>query len=107
VIGGRNKETGRQKDVTVVLGGGGAKGFVHLGVLLELSSSGIHIASIVGTSIGTIIAALFAHYSSGGNQLDAAERVAELLVRQNFWERCLTFVNVVTSIMVVDLQTAG
>lgn len=44
----------------VVLSGGGARGFAHIGVLRALRESGVTIDAIGGTSIGAIIAAGFA-----------------------------------------------
>jgi NTE family protein/lysophospholipid hydrolase len=40
----------------LVLGGGGARGFVHLGALRALDEAGIEIDMIGGTSIGSVIA---------------------------------------------------
>lgn len=47
-------------DVALVLGGGGAKGYVHLGVLEVLEKNNIPIDMIVGTSAGSIVGALYA-----------------------------------------------
>lgn len=44
----------------LVLSGGGARGFAHLGVLKALRDSGTQIDAIGGTSIGAVIAAGFA-----------------------------------------------
>jgi predicted acylesterase/phospholipase RssA/CRP-like cAMP-binding protein len=44
----------------LVLGGGGALGFAHLGVLRALEENGVPIDVIGGTSIGAIMAALYA-----------------------------------------------
>jgi predicted acylesterase/phospholipase RssA/CRP-like cAMP-binding protein len=44
----------------VVLGGGGARGFAHIGVLKALTEAGIAIDRIGGTSIGAIISAQYA-----------------------------------------------
>jgi predicted acylesterase/phospholipase RssA/CRP-like cAMP-binding protein len=44
----------------LVLGGGGALGFAHLGVLRAMEENGIPIDVIGGTSIGAIMAALYA-----------------------------------------------
>jgi NTE family protein len=41
----------------LVLGGGGARGFAHLGVLRALREHGLHIDCVGGTSIGAIVAA--------------------------------------------------
>jgi lysophospholipid hydrolase len=46
--------------VGVVLGGGGARGFSHLGVLRALQENGIPIDIIGGTSIGSFIGGLYA-----------------------------------------------
>ncbi len=46
--------------VGLVLGGGGARGFAHLGVLRALVEAGVPIDWVGGTSIGAIIAALAA-----------------------------------------------
>jgi predicted acylesterase/phospholipase RssA/CRP-like cAMP-binding protein len=46
--------------IGLVLGGGGARGFAHLGVLRALAEAGVPIDWVGGTSIGAIIAALVA-----------------------------------------------
>jgi predicted acylesterase/phospholipase RssA/CRP-like cAMP-binding protein len=46
--------------IGLVLGGGGARGFAHLGVLRALVETGVPIDWVGGTSIGAIIAALVA-----------------------------------------------
>ncbi|MEW6516505.1 MAG: patatin-like phospholipase family protein [candidate division FCPU426 bacterium] len=49
-----------RKQVALVLGGGGARGFAHVGVIRELESAGIPIDMIVGVSVGSLIGALYA-----------------------------------------------
>ncbi|SFQ76151.1 NTE family protein [Hymenobacter arizonensis] len=46
--------------VGVVLSGGGAKGIAHVGVLKVLEKNGIPIDYIIGTSMGSIVGALYA-----------------------------------------------
>jgi NTE family protein len=46
--------------VAVVLSGGGAKGFAHVGVLKVLEKEGIPVDIVVGTSIGSIVGAMYA-----------------------------------------------
>jgi NTE family protein len=46
--------------VALVLGGGGAKGMSHVGVLAEFERAGIPIDVIVGCSAGSIVGALYA-----------------------------------------------
>ena len=47
--------------VGLVLAGGGAKGFAHIGVLKVLEDNGIHVDYIAGTSMGGIVGALSAY----------------------------------------------
>lgn len=49
------------KAVGVVLGGGGARGFAHIGVLRALAEAGVPIDWIGGTSMGAGIAAQYAY----------------------------------------------
>jgi NTE family protein len=49
-------------DITLALGGGGAKGNAHIGVLYRLELEGYKIRSVAGTSFGGLVAIL---YSSG------------------------------------------
>lgn len=46
--------------VAFVLGGGGARGFAHIGALKALDEAGIRPDLIVGTSAGSVVAALYA-----------------------------------------------
>ena len=67
----------------LVLSGGGAKGFAHIGVLEVMDSLGLKPDLVVGTSIGAIIGAL---YSSGysGKEIDSTLRTlpVEHLIRK-------------------------
>jgi NTE family protein len=49
----------------LVLAGGGAKGAAHIGVIKVLDSLGIHPDFVVGTSIGSIVGALYASGYTG------------------------------------------
>lgn len=49
-----------QPKIGLVLSGGGAKGFAHIGVLKEIDKAGIQLDYIGGTSMGAIIAGLYA-----------------------------------------------
>lgn len=46
--------------ISLILSGGGARGFAHIGVIQGLEKRGIKINSIVGTSIGAIVGSLYA-----------------------------------------------
>ncbi len=47
-------------EISLALGGGGAKGNAHLGVLRRLEKEGYKISSIAGTSFGGLVAILYA-----------------------------------------------
>jgi NTE family protein len=61
-------------DVTLALGGGGVRGIAHIGVLRVLERNGFRIRAIAGTSIGSIIGAL---YSSG----KTPDQIEEILTK--------------------------
>jgi NTE family protein len=50
----------RPAKIAVVLGGGGSKGFAHIGVLKVLEAQKIPIHMIVGTSAGSLVGSLYA-----------------------------------------------
>lgn len=52
---------GPRPRVALVLGGGGPRGFAHIGVLKVLESEGIVPDVVVGSSIGALVGALYAH----------------------------------------------
>ncbi len=60
----------KQKKIGLVLSGGGAKGFAHIGALKVIDSLGIKIDYVTGTSMGAIIGSLYASGYSG-KQLDS------------------------------------
>jgi len=61
-----------QKKLGLVLGGGGAKGYAHIGVLKVLQNAGLTIDFICGCSMGALIGGLYA----SGIQVDELESIA-------------------------------
>ncbi len=61
-----------QAPFTLALGGGGARGLAHVGVLRALENEGIFPSLIVGSSMGAIIGAMY-------SQLRDSSRVEELI----------------------------
>jgi NTE family protein len=51
--------------VVLALGGGAAKGLAHVGVLRGLEEDGVEVAAIAGTSMGSIVGALYARGMNG------------------------------------------
>ena len=50
----------QRKKIGLALGGGGARGLAHIGVLKVLRSEGIPIDTIAGTSMGGVVGAMAA-----------------------------------------------
>ena len=71
----------KRPKVGVVLCGGGAKGFAQIRILKAMDEAGVPIDYIGGTSIGSIIGALYAV----GYDPDMIEK----LVREQNWDRVL------------------
>ena len=69
------------KRVALVLGGGGLKGFAHLGVLRALAERNIEPVVVAGTSIGALIAAA---YTAGTSIDDLVHRAITLKRRDLF-----------------------
>ena len=65
-----------QPVVALVLGAGGSRGFAHIGVIKALEAAGIRVDLVVGSSSGSVVAALYA----GGNDAHALEAMALGLV---------------------------
>jgi len=68
------QDTIKRPKIGLVLSGGGAKGFAHVGVLKVLEAAGIKIDYIGGTSMGAVVGGL---YASGyaANQIDSIIKV--------------------------------
>ena len=64
----------------LVLGGGGARGFAHLGVLCALEELGIEVDMIGGTSIGAPLAGWVAQSLNAGECLVAAKKAFSSLM---------------------------
>ncbi|MEN8966683.1 MAG: patatin-like phospholipase family protein, partial [Polaribacter sp.] len=67
----------KQPKVGLVLSGGGAKGFAHIGVLKEIDKAGIHLDYIGGTSMGAVIGGLYAAGYS-------AKQIEEIILKTDF-----------------------
>src|SRR3954467_11070226 len=79
---GAQSQTGPRPKIGVALSGGGAKGLAHIGILKAIDSAGLHVDYITGTSMGSIMGALYAC----GYSADTIEKIA----RSTNWELLLT-----------------
>lgn len=66
------------KDIALVLGSGGARGIAQIAAIEELTNAGYNITSIAGSSIGSLIGAMYA-----GGQLNGFK---EWITKLNYWD---------------------
>ncbi len=68
-------------DITLALGGGGTRGASHIGVLRVLEREGFHIRALAGTSVGSVVAALYA----SGKSPDRIEEIFSGIDQSKFY----------------------
>lgn len=66
--------------IGLALGGGAARGFAHIGVLQVLEEAGIKPDLVVGTSAGSVVAALYASGQTGAQLQQVAETMEEAAI---------------------------
>lgn len=71
------------KQISLALGGGGIKGFAHIGVLRQLEKEGYEITGIAGTSVGGIVGAMYA----AGHSTEELEEFSKNLKFPNIFNR--------------------
>src|SRR3954471_9694527 len=74
-------KSSRKPKIALVLGGGGLKGFAHIGVFRALQEMGIEPTVVAGTSIGALIGAA---YARGMDTSEMADRARALKRRDLF-----------------------
>jgi len=67
----------RRARIGLALGGGAARGFAHIGVIQALEENGLLPDLVVGTSAGSVVAALFASGRSGRELATIADAMDE------------------------------
>jgi len=70
------------KKIGLALGGGGARGLAHIGVIKVLEKEGITPDIIVGTSMGSIVGGAFA----SGMKIEELEEKAELFLKSDLYQ---------------------
>lgn len=66
----------KKNTIALSLGGGGARGYAHIGAIRELEKRGFEITAVAGTSMGAVIGALYA-----AGKLDKFENWAKTLTQ--------------------------
>lgn len=83
VLGWAARDVARLK-VGLALGAGAAKGYAHIGVLCVLEQAGLPVDYIAGTSIGGVVAALYALGYSPEATADILDQVGQAAFRLTF-----------------------
>ncbi|MGE5583361.1 MAG: patatin-like phospholipase family protein [Bacillota bacterium] len=92
--------------IVLALGGGGARGFAHIGVLQVLKEAGVKISGIVGTSMGALIGSTFA----AGTDLYYLGQLVEYLHWEDLIDLRLPNLGLIDGTkvkIVIDLLTKG
>jgi len=79
------------KNIGFALGGGGARGFSHVGVLKDMQESGMPIDFISGTSMGAFIGGLWAFFENFEEVDKLAKQWSDYTKSYLFWFFDLTF----------------
>lgn len=78
----------RPRKTVLVLGGGGMRGFCHIGVVRAIERLGLVVDEVVGTSMGAVMAGLFA---SGRRSHEMEVAAAEISLKDYFRLNLLKF----------------
>lgn len=78
----QTEESGKKPKIGLVLSGGGAKGFAHIGFLKAMEEAGVRPDYITGTSMGSVVGALYA--------LGYSPKQMEEIMREVDWEETLS-----------------
>lgn len=73
----------KKPKIGLVLGGGGARGFAHIGVIKAFAEQGITFDFVAGTSAGSIVGALYAYGMSPAEMQEKAKEINVKDIRTN------------------------
>lgn len=90
---GRTGSVGRlraepSRRTVLVLGGGGMRGYCHIGVIRAIERLGLHVDEVVGTSMGAVMGAL---YAAGMDSRRIEEVASEITIKDYFKLNLLKF----------------
>lgn len=71
--------------IGLVLGGGGARGFAHIGALKAFEEEGIFFDEVAGTSVGSLVGALYAYGMGADEMIKAAKSLKQKDIKSGFF----------------------
>ncbi|MGI5898084.1 MAG: patatin-like phospholipase family protein [Candidatus Dojkabacteria bacterium] len=79
-----------KKKIALALGGGGIKGFAHIGVLKALEELDIEITHIGGTSVGSLVGALYSIYGKASIIEEFSKELDDKAMVNSYYESVRT-----------------
>jgi len=81
----KNKKRQKESKIKLglALGGGGARGFAHLGALKAFEENGINFHFVAGTSVGSLVGALYANGLSSKEIITEAMKLSKKDIKTN------------------------
>lgn len=79
MFGFAKKKKQKKRSVALCLGGGGARGFAHIGAVKAFEEAGLLFDTVAGTSVGSLVGALYA----AGVKSEVMTRYAESMSMRN------------------------
>jgi len=80
---------GKKIKIGLALGGGGARGLAHIGVLKALEEEKIPIDIIVGTSMGAVVGAVYSQNPDCRKMEQMAENLIDKIAPKGGWSEFL------------------
>ncbi len=78
----KNKFKGK---IGIVFGGGGARGFAHIGALKAFEEEGIFFDEVAGTSVGSLVGAMYAYGMSADEMIKIAKTLKQKDIKSGFF----------------------
>lgn len=74
----------KKPKVGIAFGGGGTRGFAHLGALKAFEEEGIHFDEVAGTSVGSVVGALYAYGLTADEMIEIGKNIKPKSIRSKF-----------------------
>ncbi len=81
----KTKKRKNKAKIGLVLGGGGARGFAHIGALKAFEEEGIVFDEIAGTSVGSLVGALYAYGLTADEMIAIAKNLRQKDIKSGFF----------------------
>lgn len=80
----KRTKSSKKLKVGIAFGGGGTRGFAHLGALKAFEEEGIHFDEVSGTSVGSVVGALYAYGLTADEMIAIGKSLKPKTIREKF-----------------------